>query len=134
MLVRREMLRLLGLMIATVVMEGCVLHSLPLVPEPSKASGTLRPSETATLWPTKTEVPTATNTESPTPEIVMHAGIPATLEQCDVLHPNTPGYDEEMRQRRAMDKKALELISGEVVIVESPVPIQMWPEQLPSFF
>jgi len=44
----------------------------------------------------------------------MHAGIPATIEECDVLHPGTPGYEQEMRQRREMDRAALGKLSGDV--------------------
>jgi hypothetical protein len=61
------------------------------------------------------------------PEITMHAGIPATIEQCDVLHPETPGYAEEMRQRRAVDRAALGGINRDVVF-SSDYPNMYYPD------
>ena len=73
-----------------------------------------RPTSTATPRPTPTMTATSEPTLTPTPEIVMHAGIPATIEECDVLHPGTPGYEQEMRQRREADRAALAVLSGDI--------------------
>lgn len=90
-------------------------------------SPTLAPTLEPTLVPTKIETPTPK--PSPTPEIVMHAGIPATIEQCDVLHPDTPVYEEEMRKRRAADRIALAALNGNVFF--KPSNINVHSEQLP---
>jgi len=76
-----------------------------------------RPTSTATPRPTPTMTATSEPTLTPTPEIVLHAGIPATIEECDVLHPGTPGYEQEMRQRREADRAALVALDGKVFFI-----------------
>jgi hypothetical protein len=98
---------LFGTMLLLISMSGC---------QPAEAAATPSPTASLTLAPTPTltPTPTATATATPTPEIIMHAGIPVTIEQCDILHPNTSGYDEDMRKRREVDREALGRLNGDI--------------------
>jgi len=60
----------------------------------------------------------------------MHAGIPATIEECDVLHPGTPGYEREMRQRIETDRATLARLNGGIHFVPL-LPTEERPELLP---
>jgi hypothetical protein len=71
-------------------------------------TGTPSPTQQPTL------TPTATPSATPTPEIIFHAGIPATMEECNVLHPGTSMYEAEMAELDDVDGRALAALGGEI--------------------